>query len=208
MDSVRRLVRRLKQSTNPTHVAVYHRSDVQDGKTHHYFRFVLGQEGAFQTDVRLNEFTGQRLRRIHVEAIPDAFVESVQQYVRQRAPVAMIGEDAFHRYLGHVSLEDQKGIAETRSVYPRSEHKDELALRFGKQTPGWGAHLESLCIRQLEGKGVTHVKSGFYPSDPRRDVLEKAQLTYDTAFPIREWYTKLEAYFQKKLAEHRQKSVH
>ncbi len=208
MDSVRRLVRRLKRSTNPTHVAVYHRSDVQDGKTHHYFRFVLGQEGTFQTDVRLNEFTGQRLRRIHVEAVPKEYLENVQRYNQRRSTSTLMSEDAFHRYLGHINVEHQGGIAETQSVYPRSEYKDELAIEFGKQTPGWGAHLESLCIRQLEGKGVTQVKSGFFPSTPRRKVLDESGLEYNTPFPIREWYTKLEAYFQKKLAEHRQKSVH
>ncbi len=213
--TIRRWFRSLLRRKAPTHVGIYYYKAHDDN---HRFVFRMGQKGLFEEKKISDHLLRHPMELIHLDEIPAEYIPSVQSHVAlwTRSPIWL--DDEFHRQMGHIHFQEvppatypeaklppDARIVQTTEVYPRSENLKSTPedIAFGKQTPGWGAHLEAVCAGMLEKLGITHIATSQSPEGNRPRAQINAGLKLFHPYPLEEWKNKKEKYYQKKLAEYR-----
>lgn len=193
--------------TRPTHIAIYHRVyDRPNGMQGHSFQVRFGSSDQFRDHANdFGSYSGlllpvKRMTRIHVEALPVEFQEHAEVWLKAHFPEEQ-DEDVDHRILGNLEIHTEGTHAQTYQVYPKGAYANRQTKEFGKKTPGWGAHIEALCVLHLEKLDFHTISTGSDPSPVRARTLVKVGLKAGVVYAIQEWHQKLEAYYQKKLAE-------
>ncbi|MBI5226907.1 hypothetical protein HY994_06790 [Candidatus Micrarchaeota archaeon] len=140
------------------------------------------------------------LDRIHVEPIPEEIMNLVSDWLDAHGPFKYKedAQDPHHRYMGSLGFTVENEKATTAFKFPKSSSEDAHAIILRNGAPRWGSHLEALCVKHLEDKGVRFISSGNHPSEDVIQVLEKAGLSAYKDFQIKEWYEKLEAFYQNR----------
>ncbi len=159
----------------PLYVGVFLTTDRHKGATRHAYAFSAG------TEKQIRAMGSEQSPLIGVKKAIPAVQKALAPFMPENGSVLHIGGIDYLIHSRH-----EKQTATSHEYYPKAA-LEEIGKEAMKKSHPLGSYLELLTTRDLEKKGVTHVRTTYSPSPARRRQLVRCELPTYSRAPIGKW---------------------